>query len=241
MPRSTNPAIVHLYQGEPVSNGQLFFFESNTTTPKSVYADVGETVELSQPVRLDAGGREPNIFYSGSAKVRLLTESGEQVFERDPVGGESLLGNFSDFNIEIIYNLNDIVKGSDGEFYISLSNNNVGNDPTDDNGSNWRLIYFNYLVNDVAANGALLNRSVNQLTDSTTHKLPDTAGVKVGDLLQVTLPDEFTTETPLIEVFNISGEVILYSGGTDTDLRMDAGARTIGFLYVDSGQWRLIL
>ena len=140
MPRYQNPADINFYQGEPTPNGLLFFFESGTSTPKATYADIGESVQNSHPVLLDAAGREPNIFYSGSAKVVLQNSLDEQVWERDPVGGESTLGNFSEYNSEIIYSQNDIVTDG-GKFYLSLSNNNVGNDPTLET-SKWMEIRF---------------------------------------------------------------------------------------------------
>jgi len=129
MPRYNNPADINFSQGEPTPNGKLSFFESGTSTPKSTFADVGESVPNAQPVLLDSAGREPNIFYSGSAKVVLQDENGNQVWERDPVGGESVLGNFSDFNLSIIYGLNDTVQTSNGDFYKSLANANQGNIP----------------------------------------------------------------------------------------------------------------
>ena len=128
MPRYQNPADVSFYQGVAIPNGKLYFYESGGSTPKATYADSSESVANSHPVLLDSGGREPNIFYSGSAKVVLQDESGTQVWERDPVGGESQLGSFSDFNLEIIYGSNDIVK-SGGKFYISIVASNQGNDP----------------------------------------------------------------------------------------------------------------
>lgn len=239
MPRYQNPADINFYQGQPTPNGKLFFFESGTSTPKQTYADVGETIPNAHPVLLDASGREPNIFYSGSAKVVLQNELGEQVWERDPVGGESQLGNFSDYNLEIIYGENDIVK-DDGEFYISLTNNNVGNKPSE-SPDDWLLIYFNYPTKQNESSSQLSNRMVNILKDSTTFKLPDTTNVKVGDLTFCSLPSVFATEQPTIEVFNLSTDTIVAKDVTDTDLKMDVGAKAIGFEYTGSGVWRLLL
>ena len=241
MPRYQNPADVNFYQGQPTPNGKLFFFESGTSTPKQTYFDIGETTPNTHPVLLDAAGREPNIFYSGSAKVVLQNELGEQVWERDPVGGESQLGNFSDYNPEIIYNKsgNDIVSYK-GEFYISLTNNNVGNDP-ETSPDDWLLIYFNYPTKQNESSSQLSNRMVNILKDSTTFKLPDTNTVKVGDLTYCVLPSVFSSEQPAVEVFNLSNETIIAKDQTDTDLRMNVGALMIAFEYIDNGSWRLLL
>jgi hypothetical protein len=148
MPRSQNPAIVHWFQGEAVANGKLYYYESGTTTPKATYADSLETATLqnAHPVILDSAGREPNIFYSGSAKQVLEDSLGNQVWERDPVGGESLLGSFSLFNIEVIYNLHDTVQTSNGKFYISLVGSNQGNTPST-SAEEWSEIRFIVVYN----------------------------------------------------------------------------------------------
>jgi len=140
MPRYQNPADVNFYQGAATGSGKLYFYESGTSTPKATYADSSESVLNSHPVLLDSSGREPNIFYSGSAKVVFENSAGDQVWERDPVGGESTLGNFSDFSLEIIYGLDDIVK-SNSKFYISITASNQGNDPAT-SGEEWSEIRF---------------------------------------------------------------------------------------------------
>jgi len=181
MPRYQNPADINFYQGEPTPNGKLFFFESGTSTPKATYANVGETTQNAQPVLLDSAGREPNIFFSGSAKVILQDENGQQVWERDPVGGESVLGNFSDFNIAIIYGLNDTVQTSDGRFYQSNVAANQGNDPLT-SPTQWTEIRFlgiynaarTYIIGEIvqSSTGILFTSQVNSnlgndpLTDS---------------------------------------------------------------------------
>ena len=71
----------------------------------------------------------PNIFFSGSAKLILQDENSVQYGEYDPISGEAELGNFTLWDTVITYDINDIVEGSDGEFYKSLSNGNIGNDP----------------------------------------------------------------------------------------------------------------
>ena len=142
MPRANIPGLVYFYQGEPVAGGSMFYYESGTTTLIQLYADANESIPITNPVTLDAAGIEPNVFFSGTAKKRLETSLGEQVFEVDPVGGQNVLGNFSDWNVEIIYDQSDIVrKGND--FYISKTSNNQGNDPSEDsNEINWERIYF---------------------------------------------------------------------------------------------------
>lgn len=71
----------------------------------------------------------PNIFFSGAAK--LIVEDGDdiQYIERDPVGGDSELGSFGIWSPLVTYAKNNIVEGSDGEFYQSFSNGNLNNNP----------------------------------------------------------------------------------------------------------------
>ena len=112
-------------------NSKLFFFRSGTNTQLVTYKDQFETtgLENTHPVLTDSAGVVPNIFFSGSAKLVLQDENSVQYGEYDPISGEAELGNFTLWEVTITYDINDIVEGSDGEFYKSLSNGNIGNDP----------------------------------------------------------------------------------------------------------------
>lgn len=131
MARYTNPTPQYLdNNGDPVPSGKLYFYKSGTISPLTTYKDENESIANTNPVLLDEAGRTGNIFFQGSAKVILTTNDDVQIWERDPVGGEKELGDFSKWDTLVSYDLNDIVEGSDGEFYKSLSNANQGNDPT---------------------------------------------------------------------------------------------------------------
>ena len=78
----------------------------------------------------DSAGFTPNIFYSGTAKLVVTDGDDVQYIERDPVGGENELGNFSSWSALVTYDANDIVEGSDGRYYQSFSGGNLDNDPT---------------------------------------------------------------------------------------------------------------
>lgn len=118
-------------------NSKLFFFKSGTNTQLVTYKDQFETIPNTHPVLTDSLGVVPNIFFSSSAKLVILDENDEQYVERDPVGGEKELGAFTLWDIVVTYDKNNISIGSDGSFYISLSNGNIGNDPTTDD-TNWK-------------------------------------------------------------------------------------------------------
>ena len=114
--------------GDPVVDGKLFFFEPGTNTDKDTFADVGLTILNENPVLLTAAGRQPNIFFSGSAQVKLTHAAG-QIEVRDPVGGDTSEAAFSDWNADTVYNIPDIVVGSDGNFYVSITDGNDNSDP----------------------------------------------------------------------------------------------------------------
>ena len=138
--RIRNPAIQHFDKDTraPLSGGQLFFFEPGTSTPKDTFADAEETATNTNPVVLDADGFEPDIFGVGSYRVELRATPvspatvGILQWVRDPVdfSGADEGTSFSDWQSSINYSANDIVQGSDGNFYISIQDNNLNNDPT---------------------------------------------------------------------------------------------------------------
>lgn len=127
--------------GDPLVDGKIYFFASGSNTPKTTFADVNETIANTNPVILTADGRQPNVFFSGSARAILTKSDDTQVEVRDPVGGAITADAFGDWNALLIYDFNDIVQGPDGKFYISIINNNVGNDPENTNGF-WMEVNF---------------------------------------------------------------------------------------------------
>ena len=125
--------------GDPLSEGKLYFYESGTTTPKTTYSDVNNSIPNTNPVLLSAAGRQPNIFFDGVAKVILTDNDDVQLIVRDPVGETAT--DFGDQWVATkIYNATDVVLGSDGVFYRSLINGNQGNNPVTTTG-NWTLLY----------------------------------------------------------------------------------------------------
>jgi len=128
--------------GEPLVNGLLYFFESGSSSMfKPTFADVGETIVNSNPVVLNGDGRCPNVFGSGAYRVILATAEDVQILTRDPVGGDTGLTFGAAWNEEIIYTQDDVVYES-GSYWISLTNNNQGNQPSTDGGVNWSAINF---------------------------------------------------------------------------------------------------
>jgi len=117
--------------------GLLYFFESGTNDDKTTFADVNEQFPNTQPLVLNGDGSVPNCFYSGSAKVMLVTNAGTkdnpidgvQQWERDPVTSASIgaigrewdaVSNY-DFGAVVIFNT---------IYYVSIINSNQNNIPS---------------------------------------------------------------------------------------------------------------
>ncbi len=80
-------------EGNPVADGELRFYESGTTTPKSVYGGPSLAPNNGSTVALDATGRASvDVWGDGNYRVRLYDALGVQLWERDNVqqsGGSS--------------------------------------------------------------------------------------------------------------------------------------------------------
>jgi hypothetical protein len=126
--------------GYPLIAGKLYFYQSGTSTLKTTYADVNLSIPNTNPVILTAAGRQPNVFFNGSARVVLTDENDVQIEVRDPDGATES-GNFDAWNSITIYNTSDIVVGSDGAYYKSITDANQGNDPTS-SPTEWQQIEF---------------------------------------------------------------------------------------------------
>lgn len=115
--------------GKPLVKGKLYFFESGLDIEKDTFADINLSIKNTNPVLLSAAGRQPNIFYGGSAKVILTDKDGVQIEVRDPVeAGSGATSSLGDYNNELNYSTGDIIT-LNGSYYVSIQNNNQGNNP----------------------------------------------------------------------------------------------------------------
>ena len=71
--------------GKPLAGGKLFFYDTGTTDLATTYSDSDQTVANANPVVLDAAGRMPDVFYTGSLKIVLTDADDVIIEERDPV------------------------------------------------------------------------------------------------------------------------------------------------------------
>tara|TARA_R110002096_G_scaffold152085_2_gene315020 strand:+ start:5339 stop:5971 length:633 start_codon:yes stop_codon:yes gene_type:complete len=194
--------------GNPLVNGKLYVFKTGTNDLLDVFFDVNQSTPAPNPVILTAAGRVPNLFFDGSAKVILTKSDDTQLWERDPVGGEFSEGVFSDWNSLTIYNENDIVTGSDGNFYIAINDGVQGQDPLT-SPSDWTQIKFNrvwnanetYDVNDIvqASDGKIYIG----LTADNTNNNPISDSGNWGPPVSFTIAPVITATSALYAYFNL--------------------------------------
>lgn len=131
--------------GDPLAGGKLEFFETGSnSTHKATYSDAAETTANPNPVVLDSEGRAGDIFGTGSYRVVSyeVTDAGDvQIEVFDPVGGTFGIGAFDDWDSEKIYDLSDIVTGSDGQYYRSIVASNTDYDPIS-SPTKWEQIFI---------------------------------------------------------------------------------------------------
>ena len=132
--------------GDPLSGGKIYVYETGTTTLKTSYSDAGESVANTNPVILDAAGRQPDIFFGGSAKIVITDSADVQVDVADPVGTAVAQDAFADWVSTITYDADDIVKGSDDKYYQAISGTNLNNNPTS-SPTYWQEVRFLALWN----------------------------------------------------------------------------------------------
>lgn len=162
MARLSNPVPQYLDgNGNPVAGGKVTFFNVGTTVKKNIYTDPNFQNPTENPVILDASGRLPDIFIDGGYKVRLQKPDDTLVWERDNVAGDITSGSFETWNPEFIYELGFLVKGTDGNYYVSLVDNNIGNDPTAQPSASWTQIKFTRVWNslEVYSEGLIVQAS----------------------------------------------------------------------------------
>lgn len=90
--RFYNPAPIFfdLLGVSPLRQGNLFFYDIGTTTPKNTWSDDGLTVLNPNPIELDGGGRASvNIFLDGDYTVRCEDRLGSLIWTRDVISGST--------------------------------------------------------------------------------------------------------------------------------------------------------
>jgi len=134
--------------GVPLINGKIRFLESGTNnTDKTTFKDSGLTIPNSNPVDLTGDGKtEFDIFGTGVYKAILFTSDDVQVEQHDPVGGTLSGGGIANYVASDTYDIPDIVIATDNNYYRSLTNANIDNDPLT-NPDDWELLQFGRVYN----------------------------------------------------------------------------------------------
>jgi len=132
MPRYINPQPQYFTDlGLPLTGGKLYFYEPSTLIPKDTYSNVSLTIANTNPIVMATNGSpSTDIWLDGVYRVRLFDPTGNLIWDKDPVGGDSgSLIAYSDWVNGIDYPVGEIVTGSNGRYYVSILNPNNGNNP----------------------------------------------------------------------------------------------------------------
>ncbi len=100
MPRYINPVPKYTdASGNFMPYGLVYFYDTGTNNDKTTFADADQSIANTQPLVLNGDGSTPNCFYTGAAKVKLVTTAGTQSapidgtqqWERDPVSSGDIV------------------------------------------------------------------------------------------------------------------------------------------------------
>lgn len=132
MPRYINPQPQYFTDlGLPLTGGKLYFYQPSTLIPKDTYSNAALSIPNTNPIVLATNGSPAvDIFLSGVYRVRLFDTTGNLIWDKDPVGGDSgSLIAYSDWVNGIEYPVSEIVTGSNGRYYVAIFGPNIGQDP----------------------------------------------------------------------------------------------------------------
>ena len=127
---------------------KLYFFATNSTTPKATFADKAGVTPSANPVVADSQGIFPPIFLSGlyRAELRSAANIVQPGWPIDNVGQDSTIAPFAPWSEIVTYQTDDVVTSPDGFWFRSTIDDNVGLDP-DDNPTEWELIVIPIAAN----------------------------------------------------------------------------------------------
>lgn len=168
MSRFVNPVPqFYLNNGDIASAGKLYFYETGTTTKKDTFSDFPQSIKNTNPVILSGEGRCPNVFGEGRYTVVFKDANDIEQWTRDDVELSVEVGQYADWSPILTYRINDIVRGSDGDYYRSITSTNTGNDPIS-SPSQWEelafLTYWNtnvsYSIDDLVVLSGIMYRAL---------------------------------------------------------------------------------
>lgn len=132
MPRYINPQPQYFTDlGLPLTGGKLYFYEPSTLVPKDTYSNTALSIPNTNPIVLATNGSpSTDIWLNGVYRVRLFDPTGNLIWDKDPVGGDSgSLIAYSDWVNGVEYPVGEIVTGSNGRYYVAILSPNLGQNP----------------------------------------------------------------------------------------------------------------
>lgn len=181
--------------GNPLVGGKLYTYEPGTSTNKATYTDVNGGTANANPVILDADG-EADVWYTGTAKLKLTDSSDNLIWTIDNVSGGGGLSGFSE----------ESVLATDGQTTFNSASLSWSTD-----GSNL----------DVVCNGALMERGTNEdYTITDTNTIEFNSGRDAND--KVTMRVRTAVQYNNAAAANVSiADASSYWVGTDAEAVLD--------------------
>ena len=151
--------------GKPLSGGTVYFYQSETFTPKTVYADAAGTVPLGTSVTLSAAGTAVIFLDSGAYRIWIKDSTGVQVapWVDGIVGGAATgsTGTNATFGLFKVYNDVRALTGTPPDFVYVTGGTTEG-----DGGAGWFQLQPGSVLTDdggillTAASGSIVYRRV---------------------------------------------------------------------------------
>lgn len=195
--------------GNVLPGSKAEFFTTQTTTPRTVFADADLTVPRTQPVISDGAGVFPETFLDGTPYRVVLTDADDvQIGVFDPVYG-TVDASTLELNFQTIV---ESFTATAGQTVFNLSNSYVP-------GNNQLQVYINGVYQATPAN----------YTESSTTSFTLTSGAEAGDIVVAIIGTPVsTTNTIFNSVTLADGADLTIAGGvitaTNSSHRVDTEA-----------------
>jgi hypothetical protein len=128
---SQSGQVVFDNNGTVAPGAKLYFFDANTTTPRTTYSDVDLTAQRTHPVVADGYGRIPTIYLAyGSFDVKLTTTGGTQLFYQIDIANPAPFDDTTTFDTTTVLTTGDIFPGlanSTRTGAVRLNGRTIGN------------------------------------------------------------------------------------------------------------------
>lgn len=153
-------------QGVMLDRGKLAFTASTTDTDVLIKTDLTQDFNVPNPVTLDGAGRtDVWLPTPRDYRVKLLDREDNQVAYVDPLVIREVVAAEREFQITTPYDINDVTRNFNGDDYVSLKDDNIGNPPST-NSQDWTKYYlihiFNPLQEYVTGDIAIINHGLYQ-------------------------------------------------------------------------------